>query len=67
MVNYQEYVVSEPGKSSTAYNATSTTATGFLEFKPRDMNTQAKYDAIYDFVPGITIYAPSQLSIESSL
>jgi len=54
MVNYQEYVVSEPGKSSTAYNATSTTATGFLEFKPRDMNTQAKYDAMSPSWQGVT-------------
>lgn len=46
MVNYKEYVVSEPGKPSTAYNAASTTPTGFLEFKPRDMETQTKYDAM---------------------
>lgn len=44
--NYADYVVAEPGKPSTAYNATSTTATGFLEFKPRDMATQTKYDAM---------------------
>lgn len=46
MVNYQDYVVSEPGKPSTAYNASTSTATGFMEFKPRDMDTQAKYDAM---------------------
>lgn len=46
MVNYKEYVVSEPGKPSTAYNAASTIPTGFLEFKPRDMETQTKYDAM---------------------
>lgn len=44
--NYADYVVAEPGKPSTAYNAASTTATGFLEFKPRDMVTQTKYDAM---------------------
>ena len=28
------------------YNASTTTRTGFLEFKPRDMATQKKYDAM---------------------
>jgi hypothetical protein len=31
------------------------------------LNPDQIVDPIYDFVPGITIYAPSQLSIESSL
>ena len=44
--DYKDYVVSEPAKPSTAYNATSTIPTGFMEFKPRDMVTQTKYDAM---------------------
>jgi hypothetical protein len=44
--DYKDYVVSEPGKPSSAYNAATTTPTGFLEFKPRDMETQTKYDAM---------------------
>lgn len=54
MVNYQEYAVSEPGKPSNAYNATTITATGFLEFKPRDMNTQSKYDAMSPSWQGVS-------------
>jgi hypothetical protein len=46
--SYGDYLVAtqkdvRPGSS---YNATSTTPTGFLEFKPRDMATQRKYDAM---------------------
>jgi len=44
--NYGDYIVSDKPKPSTTYNATTTTPTGFLEFKPRDMETQKKYDAM---------------------
>lgn len=44
--NSSDYIVADKPKPSTAYNATSTTPTGFLEFKPRDMETQKKYDAM---------------------
>jgi hypothetical protein len=40
-------------KPSTAYNASTTTRTGFMEFKPRDMATQAKYDAVSPTWQGI--------------
>lgn len=43
-----------PGSS---YNATVTTPTGFLEFKPRDMNIQRKYDAM----------SPSWEGVDSSM
>ena len=42
---------------STAYNASSTTHSGFLEFKPRDMATQVKYDAM----------SPEWQGVESSM
>lgn len=42
---------------STTYNAQTTTRTGFLEFKPRDMNTQKKYDAM----------SPSWEGVDSSM
>lgn len=38
---------------STAYNVASTTPSGFLEFKPRDMKTQVKYDAMSPTWEGI--------------
>jgi hypothetical protein len=46
--HYKDYVVAtgKEAKPSSSYNATSTTSTGFLEFKPRDMDTQRKYDAM---------------------
>lgn len=44
--NYGELLVPEKPIPSTAYNASTTTRTGFLEFKPRDMETQKKYDAM---------------------
>ncbi len=44
--NTSDYIVADKPKPSTTYNATSTTPTGFLEFKPRDMETQKKYDAM---------------------
>ena len=44
-------------KPSTTYNASTTTRTGFLEFKPRDMETQKKYDAM----------SPSWEGVESSM
>jgi hypothetical protein len=33
-------------RPSSSYNATVTTPTGFMEFKPRDMTIQKKYDAM---------------------
>lgn len=42
---------------STVYNAKTTTPTGFLEFKPRDMDTQKKYDAM----------SPAWEGVESSM
>lgn len=57
--SYGDYLVAtqkdvRPGSS---YNATVTTHTGFLEFKPRDMETQKKYDAM----------SPSWEGVESSM
>lgn len=57
--SYGDYLVAtkkdvRPGSS---YNATSTTPTGFLEFKPRDMETQRKYDAM----------SPSWEGVDSSM
>ena len=53
--NYGEYVVAvgTDVKPSSSYNASSTTPTGFLEFKPRDMDTQRKYDAMSPAWEGI--------------
>lgn len=46
--HYKDYVVAtgQNIRPSSSYNAASTTPTGFLEFKPRDMGTQRKYDAM---------------------
>lgn len=44
--NTSDYIVADKPKPSTAYNASTTTPTGFMEFKPRDMDTQRKYDAM---------------------
>ena len=57
--SYGDYLVAtqkdvRPGSS---YNATVTTHTGFLEFKPRDMETQKKYDAM----------SPSWEGVDSSM
>ena len=57
--SYGDYLVAtqkdvRPGSS---YNATVTTPTGFLEFKPRDMETQKKYDAM----------SPAWEGVESSM
>ena len=57
--SYGDYLVAtqkdvRPGSS---YNATSTTHTGFLEFKPRDMEIQKKYDAM----------SPSWEGVDSSM
>ena len=57
--SYGDYLVAtqkdvRPGSS---YNATVTTPTGFLEFKPRDMETQKKYDAM----------SPSWEGVDSSM
>jgi len=53
--NYAEYVnaVGQDSKPSTSYNAQTTTRTGFLEFKPRDMETQRKYDAMSPYWEGV--------------
>lgn len=57
--NSGDYIPQEPLKStpSTTYNASTTTRTGFLEFKPRDMATQVKYDAM----------SPSWEGVDSSM
>lgn len=44
-------------RPSSSYNATVTTPTGFMEFKPRDMETQKKYDAM----------SPSWEGVDSSM
>lgn len=46
--NYGDYLVAmeKDIRPSSSYNATSTTATGFMEFKPRDMVTQKRFDAM---------------------
>lgn len=53
--HYGDYVVAtaQEARPSSSYNAASTTPTGFLEFKPRDMNTQHKYDAMSPAWEGI--------------
>lgn len=53
--NYGEYVtaVGNESRPSTSYNASTTTRTGFLEFKPRDMETQKKYDAMSPHWEGV--------------
>jgi len=55
--NFGDYIVSDKPKPSTTYNAKSTTPTGFMEFKPRDMDTQKKYDAM----------SPSWEGVDSSM
>ena len=57
--NYKDYVVAIDKQStpSTTYNAQTTTRSGFLEFKPRDMDTQKKYDAM----------SPAWEGVESSM
>jgi hypothetical protein len=46
--SYGDYLVAtqKDVRPSSSYNAVSTTPTGFMEFKPRDMETQRKYDAM---------------------
>jgi hypothetical protein len=53
--NYADYVVAlgNESKPSSSYNAQTTTRTGFLEFKPRDMATQKKYDAMSPHWEGV--------------
>lgn len=53
--NYGDYVaaVGNESRPSTSYNAQTTTRTGFLEFKPRDMATQKKYDAMSPYWEGV--------------
>lgn len=57
--SYGDYLVAtqKDVRPSSSYNATSTTWTGFLEFKPRDMETQKKYDAM----------SPSWEGVDSSM
>jgi hypothetical protein len=57
--NYKDYIVAVDNTSvpSTSYNAQTTTRSGFLEFKPRDMETQKKYDAM----------SPAWEGVESSM
>jgi hypothetical protein len=57
--HYGDYVnaVGKESTPSTSYNAQTTTRTGFLEFKPRDMATQKKYDAM----------SPAWEGVESSM
>lgn len=57
--SYGDYLVAtqKDVRPSSSYNATSTTWTGFLEFKPRDMETQRKYDAM----------SPSWEGVDSSM
>lgn len=57
--SYGDYLVAtqKETRPSSSYNAPSTTWTGFLEFKPRDMETQRKYDAM----------SPSWEGVESSM
>jgi hypothetical protein len=51
--NYGDYVVKETPTPSSSYNASTTTRTGFMEFKPRDMETQKKYDAMSPIWEGV--------------
>jgi hypothetical protein len=53
--HYGDYVVAtaQEARPSSSYNASTTTRTGFLEFKPRDMDTQTKYDAMSPAWEGI--------------
>lgn len=57
--SYGDYLVAtqKDVRPSSSYNATSTTWTGFLEFKPRDMEIQKKYDAM----------SPSWEGVDSSM
>ncbi len=57
--SYGDYLVAtqKDVRPSSSYNATVTTPTGFLEFKPRDMETQRKYDAM----------SPSWEGVDSSM
>jgi len=49
--HYTDYTQSL--EKNTAPGGVITTATGFLEFKPRDSGTQAKYDAMQDSWEGV--------------
>lgn len=49
---YNEIKIPAKSIPSTAYNAKSTQDSGFLEFKPRDMETQKKYDAYSPYWQG---------------
>lgn len=57
--SYGDYLVATQKnvRPSSSYNATVTTPTGFMEFKPRDMETQKKYDAM----------SPSWEGVDSSM
>ena len=47
-----DVVIPPTSTPSTAYNAKSAQQSGFLEFKPRDMQTQKKYDAYSPYWEG---------------
>jgi hypothetical protein len=57
--SYGDYLVATQKnvRPSSSYNATVTTNTGFMEFKPRDMEIQRKYDAM----------SPSWEGVDSSM
>lgn len=49
---HTDVVIPPQSKPSTAYNAKSTQQTGFLEFQPRDIDAQKKYDAYSPYWEG---------------
>lgn len=51
-MNYKDLKIPEKSTPSPYYNAKSDQQTGFLEFKPRDMNVQKKYDAYSPYWEG---------------
>ena len=51
-MNYKDLTIPEKSTPSPYYNAKSQQQTGFLEFKPRDMNVQKKYDAYSPYWEG---------------
>lgn len=46
--DYKEYLIVRDNQEipGSVYEAKTTTTSGFLEFKPRDMDAQRKYDAM---------------------
>ena len=53
--DYKEYLIVRDNQEipGSVYEAKTTTTSGFLEFKPRDMVTQRKYDAMSPAWEGI--------------